>query len=198
VPTRIRLRRMGKKKQPFYRIVVADSRTARDSKAIEEIGTYNPVSRPGTIQLKEDRVYDWLDKGAVPSDTVASLFRRIGVMHKWTLQKAGQDTAELSIKSVLVETVKPKGRGKKQAKATEALAKAAEPAPAKAEPVAAPVEKTSVEGPAAEVAAEATAVAEPEAAPAEEAPVEEPAAEVAAEATAVAEPETSEEDSKEA
>jgi small subunit ribosomal protein S16 len=147
---------MGKKKQPFYRIVVADSRTARDSQAIEEVGTYNPVSRPGTIQLKEDRVYNWLDKGAVPSDTVASLFRRIGLMRKWTLQKAGQDTAELTIKSVLVETVKPKSRTKKQAKA-------AEPAPAKAEPVAAPAEETPTEVPTAEVAAEATAVAEPEA-----------------------------------
>jgi len=178
---------MGKKKQPFYRIVVADSRTARDSQAIEEIGTYNPVSRPGTIQLKEDRVYNWLDKGAVPSDTVASLFRRIGLMRKWTLQKAGQDTAELTIKSELVETVKPKGRNKKPAKA-------AEPAPAKAEPVTAPVEEAPTEEP----AAVDTAVAEPVAAPAEEAPVEVPTAEGTAEAAAVAEPEASEEDSKEA
>ena len=165
MPTRIRLRRMGKKKQPFYRIVVADSRTARDSQAIEEIGTYNPVSRPGTIQLKEDRVYSWLDKGAVPSDTVASLFRRIGVMHKWTLQKAGQDTAELAIKSELVETVKPKGRSKKQAKAVAADAKAAEPAPAKAaEPVEAKAEEAPAEEPAAEEVAEAPAEAAPEAA----------------------------------
>jgi small subunit ribosomal protein S16 len=171
---------MGKKKQPFYRIVVADSRTARDSQAIEEIGTYNPVSRPGTIQLKEDRVYSWLDKGAVPSDTVASLFRRIGLTRKWTLQKAGQDTAELTIKSELVETVKPKGRSKKQAKAAEAETKAAEPAPAEA--------KAEAEA--------AEAKPEPEAAPAEEAPAEEAAAEETAEATAEAAPEAAEEASK--
>jgi len=78
VSTRIRLRRMGKKKQPFYRIVVADSRSARDARAVEELGTYNPQKRPGEVLVKEERVYDWLNKGAIPSDTVASLFRRIG------------------------------------------------------------------------------------------------------------------------
>lgn len=114
--TKIRLRRMGKKKQPFYRIVVADSRNARDARAVEEIGTYNPLKKPGEVLVKEDRVMDWLNQGAVPSDTVASLFRRIGILNKWTLAKAGKDTSELVLKTTLVESKKPQSKAKKSAK----------------------------------------------------------------------------------
>ena len=114
--TKIRLRRMGKKKQPFYRIVVADSRNARDARALEELGTYNPLKRPGEVLVKEERVYDWLNKGAIPSDTVASLFRRIGVMNKWTLAKAGQDITSIQLKTTLVESAKPQARSKKASK----------------------------------------------------------------------------------
>lgn len=107
---------MGKKKQPFYRIVVADSRTARDARAVEEIGTYNPLKRPGEVLLKEERVMDWLNKGAVPSDTVNSLFRRIGVLNKWALARAGQDTSSMVLKTTLVESKKPQAKAKKAAK----------------------------------------------------------------------------------
>ena len=113
---------MGKKKQPFYRIVVADSRSARDARAVEEIGTYNPLKKPGEVHLKEERVMDWLNKGAVPSDTVNSLFRRIGVLNKWALAKSGQDTSAVVLKTTLVESRKP------QAKARKAAAKAEAPA----------------------------------------------------------------------
>ena len=130
--TRIRLRRMGKKKQPFYRIVVADSRSARDARAVEELGTYNPLKRPGEVLVKEERVYDWLNKGAIPSDTVASLFRRIGVLNKWTLAKAGQDTSTLTLKTVLVESKKPQARSKKAAKDAAAKSEASA-APEKSE-----------------------------------------------------------------
>jgi small subunit ribosomal protein S16 len=131
VSTRIRLRRMGKKKQPFYRIVVADSRGARDARAVEELGTYNPLKRPGEVLVKEERVYEWLNKGAIPSDTVASLFRRIGVLNKWALAKAGQDVSTLTLKTSLVETKKPHARLKKAAK--DAAAKAESPATGAAE-----------------------------------------------------------------
>ena len=131
--TKIRLRRIGKKKQPHYRIVVADSRNARDSQPIEEIGTYDPTAQPGRATVKEERIYEWLDKGAEPSDTVHSIFRRIGVMKKWSLLKAGKETDEIEIKTELVEKPKPKGRSKKAAKAEAAEAKATE---AKAEPAA--------------------------------------------------------------
>jgi small subunit ribosomal protein S16 len=133
--TRIRLRRMGKKKQPFYRIVVADSRMPRDGRALEELGTYNPMSRPGTVKLEEERVYDWLKKGASPSDTVNSLFRRVGVLKKYALLTAGQDVSQVEIKTELAEMPKPKGKAKKSARAAVTEKEAA--APEKAAPEAA-------------------------------------------------------------
>jgi small subunit ribosomal protein S16 len=117
---------MGKKKQPFYRIVVADSRSARDGRTIEEIGTYNPRTRPGRVTVKEDRVLEWLSKGAQPSDTVGSLLRRMGIMEKWALQKAGKDTSEVELKTELVETPKPRAASRKAAEAKAKEAKAAE------------------------------------------------------------------------
>ena len=145
--TRIRLRRMGKKKQPFYRIVVADSRFSRDGRTIEEIGTYNPLTRPGRLTVKEDRVLEWLNKGAQPSDTVGSLFRRIGIMEKWALQKAGKDTSDVELKTELIETPKPRAASKKAAetKAKEAEAVAEAPAQTPAEPSAEAPEAGSAE-----------------------------------------------------
>lgn len=70
---RIRLTRMGRKKQPFYRIVVADSESPRDGKFLEVVGTYDPCKEPAEVNIKQDRVQAWLDQGAKPSDTVKSL-----------------------------------------------------------------------------------------------------------------------------
>jgi small subunit ribosomal protein S16 len=77
---RIRLTRVGATKQPSYRVVVADSRSARDSRSIETIGHYNPRMDPIELNIDEDKARAWLAKGATPSDTVARLFRRIGVL----------------------------------------------------------------------------------------------------------------------
>lgn len=74
----IRLTRKGAKKNPFYRIVVADSRAPRDGKFLEVIGTYDPLKDPIEVVIKRDRLKDWLDKGARPSNTVASLLKREG------------------------------------------------------------------------------------------------------------------------
>ncbi len=79
---KIRLKRMGAKKSPFYRVVVADSRAPRDGRFVEEIGTYNPLTNPAQIQIKEDRALYWLQVGAQPSDTARSLLSKIGVMKK--------------------------------------------------------------------------------------------------------------------
>ncbi|WP_078554722.1 30S ribosomal protein S16 [Bacillus alkalicellulosilyticus] len=79
---KIRLKRMGSKKSPFYRVVVADSRAPRDGRFIEEIGTYNPVTQPAQVNLKEERALDWMLKGAKPSDTVRNLFSKQGLMEK--------------------------------------------------------------------------------------------------------------------
>jgi small subunit ribosomal protein S16 len=76
---RIRLRRVGKKKQPNYRIVVADSRAPRDGAFIETIGTYNPLTNPATVTIKEDRARQWIEKGAVPSDRAQKILAGQGI-----------------------------------------------------------------------------------------------------------------------
>ena len=77
---RIRLTRVGATKQPAYRVVVADSRKARDSRSIETIGHYNPRSEPVEVNIDADKAKHWLDRGARPSDTVARLFRNVGIL----------------------------------------------------------------------------------------------------------------------
>ena len=76
------MRRMGAKRKPFYRIVVADSRAPRDGRFIEEVGYYNPVSQPKELKLDEDKIFEWLKKGAQPSDTVRSFLSSAGLMAK--------------------------------------------------------------------------------------------------------------------
>ena len=77
---KIRLRRMGAKKNPFYRIVVADSRSPRDGRCIEEIGTYTPRTAPATVQVDADKVKAWIQNGAQPTDTVRGLLKKAGVI----------------------------------------------------------------------------------------------------------------------
>ena len=76
-----RLRRMGSKKAPFYRIVVADSRYPRDGRFIEEIGTYNPLTNPSTVNVDADRAQEWIKKGAQPTDTVRGILKKAGVLN---------------------------------------------------------------------------------------------------------------------
>ena len=80
--TKIRLRRMGAKKAPFYRVVVADSRSPRDGRFIEEIGYYNPISEPAEIKINEENVLKWLQTGAEPSETVKQLLKTTGIWAK--------------------------------------------------------------------------------------------------------------------
>ncbi|MBK8112542.1 MAG: 30S ribosomal protein S16 [Saprospiraceae bacterium] len=83
---KIRLARRGRKKNPFYHIVVANSRSPRDGKFIESIGSYNPLTVPATIELDREKAYDWLTKGAQPTDTVAAILRFKGVLLKSTFK----------------------------------------------------------------------------------------------------------------
>ena len=76
---KIRLRRMGQKKAPYYRIVVADSRSPRDGRCIEEIGTYDPNNDPSTYQIDEEKAKKWLDNGAQPTEVVSKLFKLAGI-----------------------------------------------------------------------------------------------------------------------
>ncbi len=80
---KLRLRRMGAKKRPFYRIVAADSRSPRDGRFIDEIGYYNPIEVPAVIKIDSDKALDWLSKGAIPTDTVRDLFSQEGIMKKF-------------------------------------------------------------------------------------------------------------------
>jgi len=77
---KIRLRRMGAKKNPFYRIVVADSRFPRDGRFIEEIGTYDPMAEPSAVVIDADRTKEWIKNGAQPTDTVKTLLKKAGVL----------------------------------------------------------------------------------------------------------------------
>ena len=80
---KLRLKRMGAKKRPFYRIVAADSRSPRDGKFIEIIGTYNPITEPAEIKLNEEIALKWLSTGAIPTNTVRDLLSKQGVMKKF-------------------------------------------------------------------------------------------------------------------
>ena len=82
--TKIRLRRMGAKKTPFYRVVVADSRSPRDGRFIEEIGYYNPIADPTEVKINEEKALKWLSTGAEPSETVKQLLKTTGIWAKRT------------------------------------------------------------------------------------------------------------------
>ena len=88
---KIRLRRMGAKKAPFYRIVVADSRYPRDGRFIEEVGYYNPVQSPAVVKIDEDKALTWLNNGAIPTDTVRDLFSKEGIMKKFHESKSKKE-----------------------------------------------------------------------------------------------------------
>lgn len=77
---KIRLRRMGANKKPFYRVVVADARSSRDGKFIEELGYYNPLTNPAEIKLDSEKAKKWLENGAQPTETVRSLFKKAGIL----------------------------------------------------------------------------------------------------------------------
>ncbi len=167
---RIRLRRMGAKKRPFYRMVVADQRTARGGRFIEILGYYDPTTEPPVLNVKQDRIEHWLGEGAQPSDTVRALLKKIGMlggMSESQKKKADEKAKKFADKQTAEEE-------KRQAALDAKLkAKQEEEAKAKADAVAATKaeneEAAAEEAPAEEVASED--------APAEEAPAEETAEE---------------------
>lgn len=113
---RIRLRRVGKKKHPSYRLVVVDRRVKRDGRFIELVGFYDPMTEPHTINLKEERIIAWLKEGASYSDTVESLLRQAGVLKRWHELKTSAAAGEK-------KTAKPeKKEGKAKAGATKKVA----------------------------------------------------------------------------
>lgn len=195
MPVKMRLQRKGRRKNPFYHIVIADARAKRDGKFIERIGSYNPMTKPATIDLDRDKAFDWLQKGAQPTDTVRAILRFKGVLYRKHLMRGVKkgaltqeqademyqnwiDAKESKIAARFEETAKEKA-------AFHAMISGKAP-PKVIEPV-----EVEVEAPAADEASEdvseetaetenteATAEADT---PAEDTPTEEPAVEAPAE-----------------
>ena len=103
---KIRLRRIGAKKRPFYRIVVADSRYPRDGRFIEEIGYYNPIVNPAEIKVDKELAIKWLKNGATPTDTVRDILSNEGIMKEFHESKFTKSTKEVKEKPAKKETVK--------------------------------------------------------------------------------------------
>lgn len=117
----IRLRRMGSMKRPFYRIVAADSRTARNGAFLEILGTYNPITKPAKVEIEEKKVTKWLENGAVPSDTVRTLLKQVGFSSKAQRAKKGEDVTG----TVLNKTIKERPKKTRKMKKASATAEAA-------------------------------------------------------------------------
>jgi len=181
---KIRLRRIGSKGRPFYRVVVSKSTSARNGAFVETLGTYDPVVKPTLIKIDEEKALQWLMSGAQPTETTAILLSKTGVLDKFFEQrpKAKQHykfldkrTSAMSVQSA----IGPQGKAKAEAAAPAEAAPAPAPEPEAAAPAPEP-EVEAIEAPA-EAIAEAPAGEAPaaEAAPTEEPAAEEPAAEAA-------------------
>ena len=188
--TKIRLKRIGRRNRPFYRLIIIDSRKRRDGLAIEQVGWYDPLKKDkdSNFSLKEDRIIAWLQLGAQVSDPVNKLMKRSGLAYRWHLMSQGLshediEKAVAKWKEDRLEVLKNRKKAKLKKKEKISAEKAAAKAPAE-EPVAeeAPAEEAPAEEPVAEEApAEEAPAEEPvaEEAPAEEAPAEESVAEEA-------------------
>lgn len=129
---RIRLQRVGRRNQPSYRIVVADSRVKRDGKYLEMLGYYNPRTHPSTIVVKEDRVYFWLDRGAQPSEAVEHIFRTIGLWARYERYKKGESLETLMEESAQALAPYASARKTSEAVALGMQDKETQPEPQKA------------------------------------------------------------------
>jgi len=113
---KIRLRRMGSKKKPFYRLVAIDSRMARDGRFVEVVGYYDPLTNPPKIHVDEEALFRWIGRGATPTVNVASLLRRVGSLQKWDLMKAGLKGEELETRVEAIKNQQLAAADRRQAK----------------------------------------------------------------------------------
>ena len=172
---KIKLKRVGKVHAPQYRVVVADSRTARNGRAIEEIGIYQPLEDPSIIRVDSERVQYWLGVGAQPTEAVAAILKVTGDWQKFKGEPGAEGTLQVA---------EPKTDKKVayEAAVKEAASEPKTPAPAKAKPKEDAVSEEAADEPAAQAAEEAAAPVEAPADAPAEAPAEEPAAAAAEEA----------------
>ena len=132
---RLRLRKTGRKNQPSYKVVAADSRSPRDGRFLETVGTYNPLRNPAEIKFNEQKAFKWLKRGALPTDTVRSLLRKSGLWYKWYLTKKGLDESALAQKLAEWQTgqdakLARDAERKQRRRASKKAKKATESAPA--------------------------------------------------------------------
>jgi small subunit ribosomal protein S16 len=165
--TRIRLRRMGSNKRPFFRVVVADQRSPRDGRFIENIGKYHPLDDPSVIEIDQSRALHWLRVGAQPSDQVRNLMQKVGIWDEFVKERPSAAAAPAK------ERVEKPKLSKKAKQKAEAAAEAAPEVEAPAEPAAESDVSEATKAEAVETE-EVPAAAEE---PAAEAPTEEPATE---------------------
>ncbi|WP_305884750.1 30S ribosomal protein S16 [Lewinella sp. JB7] len=188
MPVKIRLQRKGRRKRPFYHIVIADARAPRDGKFIEKIGTYNPMTVPATIELDRTSAYEWLMKGAQPTDTVRAILRFKGVLYRKHLMRGvakgalSQEEADQKFEEWITEKegTTAERRAAQEKKEAEFRAAVSGTPPPPPEPEPEPEPEVAAEEP----QAEPSATAELDAARAETNP--EAAAEVVGEAVAEA------------
>ncbi len=149
---KIRLKKMGSKKRPFYRLIAADSRSPRDGRFLETLGHYNPMTEPAEVKIDEDKVYKWLGNGAQPTINAANLIKAQGIIERWELVQTGLTIAEVKAKIEERRTKQPKAQNKEKTKlskkAIAAAKKAEEEAAKAAEEEAKPAEAPAEEAPA--------------------------------------------------
>jgi len=175
VSTTIRLTRMGRKKRPFYRLIVTDSRNRRDGAYLANLGYYDPFADPYEAKLHEEEILTWLRKGATMSDTARSLVQREGILYRWDLERKGLEAGEIAAKVAIwradatsreAARAAAKADAERAAKEAEAAKKAAEEEERKAAEAAEAADKAKAE---AEAAAAEAAEEAPEAESADEA-----------------------------
>lgn len=128
---KLRLTRIGKKKQPFYRIVATDSRVRRNGKYIERIGYYNPLTHPAEIVINEEKAFYWLKKGAIPTEAVKSLFSKKGIILKWHFMKSGHNEAKIEEEYKKWELLQLEKQKREEALAAQAKQEQKQEEPAK-------------------------------------------------------------------
>ena len=121
--TKIRLKRIGRRNRPFYRLIVIDSRKRRDGAAIEQIGWYNPIDPKHSYEIMDDRILYWLGEGAIPSNAVKKIMKRDGLALRWHLMQQGVDEKEIEIEIKRWELNREDTLASREAKEAEKLEK---------------------------------------------------------------------------
>ena len=154
--TKIRLKRIGRRNRPFYRLIVIDSRKKRDGAAIEQVGWYNPIADENSYDINGDRVLHWLGEGAIPSDAVKKIMRQEGLSLRWHLMQQDVDEKEIEKEMKKWELNRENVLADREAKKAEKLLKKEKASQAEVAPEA-PAEEKAEEASQAQVAPEAPA-----------------------------------------